>query len=79
MKKSYCPSLSQYTLENSLAGLLESMETISKDTPSISYYDSECKMQIIITSTNEKTLQEIDEELSPILETHYINKILGKS
>lgn len=78
MKNTYCTSSSQYNVKNSQAGLPRNMETISKNTPSISYYDSECKMQIIITSTNEKSLHQVEEELYPILESHYINKILGK-
>lgn len=78
MNSVYCTSVQQYNVKNSQAGLPRNMESISNTAPFISYYDSECKMQIIITSTNEKTLQQADEELSPILEKHYINKILGK-
>lgn len=53
------------------------MEPTPKDSPCVTYYDSEHHMQIILTSTNEKTFREAEDELVPLLEKHYINRVLG--
>lgn len=47
-------------------------------TPPTSYYDSIHKMQVTITFTKEITMEEVDTELTSLLESHYTTKILGK-
>ena len=53
------------------------MEQMSSDS-SVTYYDAKYKTQIFLTFTKEKTIKEVEEELSSLLEPHYISKILGK-
>lgn len=78
MKRSYGTSPSQYNVEISQVGLKAIMEQIPNDRPSITFYDHEHQMQVIITSTNEKTLKEVDAELSPLLTQKYMEKLLSK-
>lgn len=77
MKKSYCTSSYQYTKEKSQARTADYMEQ-DVLTPPITYYDSIHKMQVTITFTKEITMEEVDTELTSLLESHYTAKILGK-
>lgn len=77
MQNSYRTSHSQYTVEKSQAGNQSSMEQSHQATPT-TYYDKKHNIQIMLTFTNEIDREQLDKELTLLLESHYSTKILGK-
>lgn len=77
MQNSYRTSHSQYTVEKRQVGNQSSMEQIHQSTPT-TYYDEKHNIQIMLTFTNEIEREQLDKELTILLESHYSTKILGK-
>lgn len=75
MNNSYRTSSSKYTLKTSQVRSKSQMEQTIKETPT-TYYDSTHKMQITLTFTSEIPRNELDDELSKLIETNYINKTI---